>query len=309
VRRLFMNARSDAGFTLVELMIASATLLIILTLTLAFFARGQVIYTNERGTLDMVQDLRTAFDRFTNEIRMAGGGLPGYHGVVTGTSTSLIVRGDFNNATTIITSLSSISVSGSAATLPVGTTGPFAAGQTVSMLNQLTGAAALAKVTAVDGAAGTVTVDKDDLLPITSGAHITSVSDTSFSAGTILNVVERRTYSTITSTDSTNGSITRTDAYEDTQTAGGVIIAQETIARNVIGPAGGAGLSYTYLDASDNVLPIDPVTGVDATKVAKVQINLQARTADLDLMSHQYRTLNLTCLVQVRGQYVPKVGF
>src|SRR5690349_12057755 len=99
-----MNARSDAGFTLVELVIASAILLSILTLTLAFFARGQVIYTNERGTLDMVQDLRTAFDRFTNEIRMAGGGLPGYHGVVSGTSASLIVRGDFNNATTIITS-------------------------------------------------------------------------------------------------------------------------------------------------------------------------------------------------------------
>jgi len=65
-----------------------------------------------------------------------------------------------------------------------------------------------------------------------------------------------------------------------------------------------------YLDSADNVLPFDAVTGlVDSTKVAKVQIDLQARTKNPDLQNGQYRTIKLTALVQVRGQYIPAVGF
>src|SRR5436853_7506606 len=114
-----MKRHSEQGFTLVELMIASATLLVLLGAALSFFARSQVVYTNGRATLDMVQDMRTVFDRFTNEIRMAGAGLPAPRGVIMGSTTTLIVRGDFNEVATIVTSTGSISVSGSTATFPV----------------------------------------------------------------------------------------------------------------------------------------------------------------------------------------------
>src|ERR1044071_4146156 len=126
-----MKLHSDQGFTVVELMIATGVLLMVLSTGLSFFSRGQVIYTNERGTLDMVQDMRTVFDRFTNEIRMAGAGLPAPRGVIDGSSTSLIVRGDFNEIATTVTSVGSISISGTTTTFPVGTTAGFKSGQTV----------------------------------------------------------------------------------------------------------------------------------------------------------------------------------
>src|ERR1044071_6336180 len=120
-----MRQHSEQGFTLIELMIASAVLLGVLSVGLTFFARSQVTYTNERVTLDMVQDMRTVFDRFTNEIRLAGAGLPAPRGVIDGSSTSLIVRGDFNEIATTVTSVGSISISGTTTTFPVGTTAGF----------------------------------------------------------------------------------------------------------------------------------------------------------------------------------------
>ena len=308
-----MKQSSEQGFTIVELMIATAMLLIVLSTALTFFSRSQGVYTNERVTLDMVQDMRTVFDRFTNEIRMAGAGLPAPRGVIEGTPTTLIVRGDFNNIATIITSLSPITVAGADATFPVGTTANFAAGQTISLINNLTGVSALAKITAVDSTAKTITVDKDDLFPIESGAQLTDDPATnSFPAGAIINVIERRTYSIITAGDDI-GAITRTVMYEnygiDGTPAGTTIHSEEIIARNVRKENGDPGLTFTYykpdgtsagLDADGNVIPSEAV---------KVQIDLQARSANRDLQSGNYRTFTYTALVQVRGQYVPRVGF
>ena len=302
-----MKQSSAQGFTIVELMISTAVLLVVMSAALSFFSRGQVVYTNERVTLDMVQDMRTVFDRFTNEIRMAGSGLPAPRGVIEGSPTTLIVRGDFNNIATIITSVSPITVAGSAATFPVGTTAGFAAGQTISLINNLTGVSALAKITAVG--TSTLTVNKDDLFPIESGAQLTDDPATnSFPAGAIINVIERRTYSIITD-GADIGAITRTVIYENTQTAGTTIQSAAIIARNVLDENGNPGLTFTYfkpdgtssgLDADGNVIPAEAV---------KVQINLQARSVNPDLQTGRYRTFAYTALVQVRGQYVPRVGF
>jgi prepilin-type N-terminal cleavage/methylation domain-containing protein len=304
-----MKQGSAQGFSLIELMIATAVLLVVMSTALSFFSRSQVVYTNERVTLDMVQDMRTVFDRFTNEIRMAGSGLRAPHGVIEGSPTTLTVRGDFNNISTIITSVSAITVSGSTATLPVGTTTGFAAGQTISLINTLTGVSALAKITAVDSTAKTLAVDKDDLFPIESGSQLTDDPATnSFPAGAIINVIERRTYSIITD-GADKGAITRTVTYENTQTAGTAIQSAEILARNVLDENGNPGLTFTYykqdgtnsgLDADGNVIPPEAV---------KIQINLQARSANPDLQTGNYRTFNYTALVQIRGQYVPRVGF
>jgi len=294
---------SENGFTMLELMVSTSCLLAVLGGALWFFSKSQGVYNNERVTLDMVQNLRTAFDRFTNEIRMAGAGLPGYHGLINGSATTLIVRGDFSNLETIVTSTSAISGS----TLPVSSTRGFAVGQTVSLLDTdgaTAGSSALAKITAVDTTASTITLDTSDMLAITSGAAFSN-----FGPGCIINVIERRTYGIVTS-GSTIGSITRAVAYDSTQTAGNVVQAQETIATDVLTPDGSPGLAFTYYDASGNALPFDPDTGlVDPTKVAKVQVLLQARSRTKDLWNKQYRTLTLTALVQVRGQYIPAVGF
>jgi len=304
-----MKRDSEQGFTLAELMIATATLLVVLSSALAFFSRGQSVYTNERVTLDMVQDMRTVFDRFTNEIRMAGSGLPAPRGVIEGSPTTLIVRGDFNNIATIITSVSPITVAGSAATFPVGTTAGFAAGQTISFINNLTGVSALAKITAVDSGAKTITVDKNDLFPIESGAQLTDDPATnSFPPGAIINVIERRTYSIITS-GADKGAITRTVIYENTQTAGTAIQSAEIIARNVLDENGNPGLTFTYYKPDGTSAGLDEDGNVIPSEAVKVQINLQARSANRDLQTGDYRTFKYTALVQVRGQYVPRVGF
>src|SRR5947209_1712848 len=103
-----MRKGSEDGFTMLELMVSTSCLLAVLSGALWFFSKSQGTFNNERVTLDMVQDLRTVFDRFTNELRMAGAGLPGYHGVVSGTATTLTVRGDFNNTQTTVMSTSAI---------------------------------------------------------------------------------------------------------------------------------------------------------------------------------------------------------
>ena len=310
-----MKSDSQSGFTIVELMIATATLLVVLSAALSFFARGQRVYTNERLTLDMVQDLRTAFDRFTNEIRMAGAGLPGFQGVVSGTATQLIVRGDFSELTTLVRQNSGGGL------LVVGTTTGLNVGQTLSLLNcdgrpPLTGylagvttpraAAALVKITAVNATASTITVG--DLRSISPGVTLGS-----FGPGTIINVVERRTYNVIAS-GTNKGAITRTVTYEDAATLGATIQAQEIIAANVLTTDSNGnevvGLKFSYLGAADQVLPIDPDTGlVDPNLVVKVAIELEARTAQRDLQTKEFRTLKLSALIQIRGQYVPAVGF
>lgn len=287
---------------------STGALLALLTGVLGFFAGGQVIYNDERATLDMVQDTRTAFDRFTDEVRMAGAGLPGYRGVISGSEDSLVVRGDFSNLGTTVRSVPPTTTF-PGGTFPVGSTSPFSVGQTVSLLSvwdSTSGHAALAKITAIDETATTITVDMDDAWPLTAGAQITS-----FGAGTLINVIERRTYAVINDSDSADrGAITRKVVYESTQSAGGTIQAEEIIARNILKGNGDIGLTFTYYDASDNILAFDDSTGlVDQSRVAKVRIDLAARSLDRDLQSKEYRVLRLSSLIQVRGQYIPAVGF
>jgi Tfp pilus assembly protein PilW len=301
-----MKRSSEKGFTIFELMIATATLLIVLSAALSFFSRTQVVYTNERVTLDLVQDMRTVFDRFTNEIRMAGAGLPAPRGVIDGSDRKLIVRGDFNSIATIITSDSPITISGSAATFSVGKTNGFASGQTVSLLNNLTGMAALVKIKAVNATNKTISVDKDDLFPLLSGAAITNDSTNSFPAGTIINVIERRTYRIITE-GKDMGAITRTVTYEDTMTPGGVVQPEEIIARNVLDESGNPGLTFTYF-TDTGALAINEDGTINPSETVKVRIKLQARSVNPDLQTGKYRTFSYTSLIQVRGQYVPSVG-
>ena len=126
-----MKRDTEHGFTVLELVISTGALLALLTGVLGLFSRGQAIFNNERTTLDMVQDTRTAFDRFTDEVRMAGAGLPGYRGVISGSQTSLVVRGDFGNVGTMVTSTGA----SSGGTFAVGSAVGFSNGQTVSLLS------------------------------------------------------------------------------------------------------------------------------------------------------------------------------
>jgi hypothetical protein len=141
------------------------------------------------------------------------------------------------------------------------------------------------------------------LLPLTSGADITD-----FPAGSIINVIERRTYKIITTGDN-KGAITRTVSYESTNTLPGAVIqAEEIIARNVLDTNGNPGLTFTYFKA-DGTSALDAALNLNPSEAVKVKIDLKARSANMDLQTKTYRTFAYTALVQIRGQYVPSVGF
>ncbi len=233
-----MTRTSEEGFGLVELMIAAGLVLALLSGTLCFFSRSQRMHTNERVTLDMAQDSRTAFDRISNELRMAGAGLPSNCAIVSGTATTLAVRGDFSNVTTIV------SLATAPGVFSTGSTTGFEVGQTVSLLNAAnlatSGQAALAKITAVDHVNNSITLNTGDMLSLTSGAQIND-----FGSGTMLNVIERRTYC-VKASGTDVGNVTRTVSYEDTKSAGTTVQPEETIAANVLTKDGNAGLAFQY---------------------------------------------------------------
>src|SRR5215210_4763842 len=147
-----MNRNSESGFAMIELMVATAALLIVLSGALTFFSKSQGIYTNERGTLSMVQDMRLAFDELTTEIRMAGAGLAPQYGVISGTATSLIIRGDFTNINTTV-----VSKGASADIFVVGSTKGFAVGQSISLYSIQASRSMLARITAINTVTKTIT--------------------------------------------------------------------------------------------------------------------------------------------------------
>ncbi len=292
-----MTRTSEEGFGLVELMIAAGLVLALLSGTLCFFSRSQRMHTNERVTLDMAQDSRTAFDRISNELRMAGAGLPSNCAIVSGTATTLAVRGDFSNVTTIV------SLATAPGVFSTGSTTGFEVGQTVSLLNAAnlatSGQAALAKITAVDHVNNSITLNTGDMLSLTSGAQIND-----FGSGTMLNVIERRTYC-VKASGTDVGNVTRTVSYEDTKSAGTTVQPEETIAANVLTKDGNAGLAFHYLRVNGDLADLDGAGQVIGMQVLKVEIDFDYRTANLDLASGEFTTLSLKTLVPVRGQYSP----
>lgn len=77
-----LRRRPEAGFTLIEIMVALAILAIAMTAVFATFSSQQLSYTNQNRVAEMQQNLRLAADMLVRDIRLAGYGLP----VTTGTS-------------------------------------------------------------------------------------------------------------------------------------------------------------------------------------------------------------------------------
>jgi prepilin-type N-terminal cleavage/methylation domain-containing protein len=283
-----MDRNSESGFTMMELMVATAALLIVLSGALTFFSKSQGIYSNERGTLSMVQDMRLAFDELTTEIRMAGAGLAPQYGVISGDNSSLVVRGDFANINTTVVS------KGPAANIfIVGATKGFAAGQSVSLYSIQASRSMLARITAIDTGAKTITVDSVNTDALSAGATLGD-----FGPGTVMNVFERRTY-TVAQDEEDNWGIRRVVSYDTVGAVEGSVLADEIIARNVMDENAGPGLTFKYFD-KDNV---ELAGTIDPTEVYQVQISLRARTDNRDTETNNYRMLNITSLVQVRNMY------
>jgi len=82
-----LRRRPEAGFTLIEIMVALAILTIAMTAVFATFSSQQLSYTNQNRVAEMQQNLRLAADMLVRDIRLAGYGLP----MTTGTSADNVV--------------------------------------------------------------------------------------------------------------------------------------------------------------------------------------------------------------------------
>ncbi len=77
-----LRGRTDAGFTLIEIMAALAILAIAMTAVFATFTSQHKTFTAQSRTAEMQQNLRIAADALVRDIRLAGYGLP----ITTGTA-------------------------------------------------------------------------------------------------------------------------------------------------------------------------------------------------------------------------------
>jgi len=74
--RKYLMKRNSNGFTVAELLVATAITMLIMAGVVSIFLAQQRLYQQERQTSDMSQTIRLATDFITSDLRMAGYGVP-----------------------------------------------------------------------------------------------------------------------------------------------------------------------------------------------------------------------------------------
>ncbi len=68
--------RCHAGFTMMELIVASAVMLVVILGALAFYSRSNRVSVDQQQYAELQHDVRSAMYFMTRDVRMAGSGLP-----------------------------------------------------------------------------------------------------------------------------------------------------------------------------------------------------------------------------------------
>src|SRR5467141_828370 len=66
------NSKHQRGFSLVEVMVATAILVVVLVGILMLYDRANKVFKSGNEAAEMQQNLRVAYDRMVGDIRMAG---------------------------------------------------------------------------------------------------------------------------------------------------------------------------------------------------------------------------------------------
>src|SRR5215216_5815652 len=82
----------EAGFSLIELMVALGVTLVIMAIASQMLAMSMAVRTRENQRSEAIADVQRALQTMTREISNAGLGLGGQNGLVDGDSGSLALR-------------------------------------------------------------------------------------------------------------------------------------------------------------------------------------------------------------------------
>lgn len=269
------SIKSERGYSMVELLISVAVMSIVIGATLGSLSKGQVTSKNEQESTDMTQNARVAFDTITQDLRLAGSGLPRQYAIVAASATSLTVRGNFSSTSTIAGT-----VDATTGVLVVGSTKGFSAGQTVSLTDKGSGAIVLTTLSAVGATTLTVSTSATSLTP---GTALESCGP-----GTAIEPIERVTYRL------DNGAISRISAPELAPSS----VKTDTISESALDSDTSTGLKFRYYDGAG--LEMTDLSVL--SDIASIEMDLKHRTLDKDGDSRKYRVLRLKLHVRPRNQ-------
>jgi len=125
-------AADRRGFTLLEILIALGTFLIVLFAVYTSFESSQATYAAGEQRADIQQSARIAMEMMSADLRLAGYGFPAGAGAVTvATPTDISFWADLNNASTVIVA----DVGAGNTTLSVQSAAGIQAGNTIHLIN------------------------------------------------------------------------------------------------------------------------------------------------------------------------------
>ena len=231
---------NQKGFTLVEMIIAMAMGLIILSASVITFSNQSELLSDENADTDIRGQGRVTIKRMAEEIRNVGAGIPLAAQFVTASGTQLQFLTNAKDGPTAVGTNVSVGDTDIILTSEQG----FQVGQTVVIYD--VNALATSGAFQLGLNVGTVNAGTDT---ITLGSGVTSAYN---AFNTLVNPYDTYTYNY----DSVNNLITKT-----------INGAASTLIANV------TALTFVYKDANDNILG-DPVAAINLVNIRKIEITL-----------------------------------
>lgn len=244
--------KAEAGFTLVELLVAVAILGFVMAAVLGIYQVTQRSTLTATAGEDAQLVARAVLERLTTELRMINAGRSTNTGAIAAASvTSVTFLGDIDNDTLVAGSDPTLTAAATAGatTVQVSSATGFSVGELLSVVD-----GGVQETQSITGISGTT---------LTLGAGLS----TSYSLGSVVRSVETVTY-TYTA-DATGGTLTRTVGAS----------APEILADSI--PA----LTFTYWDGSIPPVQItDLSTQANRDQIREVRIQITVRSQSGDLV-------------------------
>ncbi|MFQ5743628.1 MAG: PilW family protein [Acidobacteriota bacterium] len=259
----------EAGFSLVELMVASLTSVLVVGGVLVMLDGLERVHRDTQELIDAQQSARLSLDKMTRDVQLAGVGLawllPPLPLIVPRVDGGIDIRSNQGGLTALLTA----DMSGPSDVLQLDDVSGFQVGMTIGLYDA-GGAMDLVSVISVNS--------NTNQLGQTGASKAYTVVD-----GTAVARIETVTYRTQTS-----GGKTRLMRQQGTAAA-------QPMAENV------QGLTITYYDDSAPPVAFNPTTLADQLRIRTVEINLVIETENVRLNTTQRRTATLTTRVTPRA--------